>query len=123
MTDNPATVMPDRQCCSHMRVVPFREEKNGVVFKTWWACDLCRLEFVPDTQADNIEKRVPDWSGDDISLGYAYGFNDGLEKRTAPPPEVLEMVAEALRHYEIQDGGHEAFVARQALQPYLRKET
>lgn len=43
----PEDKAPDMPCCAHLRVTERHEENGGFVTRTWWECELCRLEFTP----------------------------------------------------------------------------
>ncbi len=44
MTNTETDLKP---CCAHKEVAEYRESKNGIVYRTYWACIQCRTEFAP----------------------------------------------------------------------------
>lgn len=113
----------ERQICEHTET-----HRGGAI---WEICNQCgcrwaddeggKPEFVEPVEITNArnaldgylqpqprlegKRRVPDWNGDDISLGYAYGFNDGLDAQK--PQSGDDAKAEALANFNenVQDDG------------------
>ena len=104
--------MPDGRC-AHMRVVPFREEKNGTVFREWWACESCRQQFLPIPCEHGLHPEV-------------CPMLHGRSADTAPPSEEVDLIINLVsfirrlvRQIKRHDADNKA--AQQAMD-YLRRK-
>jgi len=57
----PEDKAPDMPCCAHLRVTERHEENGGFVTRTWWECEMCRLEFTPRTIQSPDQGAVELW--------------------------------------------------------------
>lgn len=96
----PEDKAPDMPCCAHLRVTERHEENGGFVTRTWWECELCRLEFTPlppqspDQGAVELIKRLrdtPNWLKTDFG-----NWKDSVSRHDRAPFEAADYIEQAL---------------------------
>jgi hypothetical protein len=88
----------DQQACAHLRVLYTTEQIGGGLTRGGWACDLCRVRFVPVASA---EYEVAQAIKTTLERCARY-----VERRNSPfPPSDTDLeIAEAIRRGGEADG-------------------